>query len=100
VAGKPKKKKAAVRDDEPVFVVVRVDAKTVLIAQAIPPITSARLASKVGSYVPRGSDVVGFDRGFVVTGNRALVSLAGGTLTAGIKIPVPPTPPQRTRRGG
>jgi hypothetical protein len=100
VAARSKKAKTE-SDDEPVFVVVPIDGKRVLIAQAIPAIESAKLAAKVKGFRPTArSGVVAVNQAFIATGSAALVQLAGGTLTAGIKIPTPPPPPPAQLRRG
>jgi hypothetical protein len=76
VARKTRKSKTAA--DERVFLIVAVDAKTVLIAPAMPAIEDAKLAAKVRSIKPkRGAGVQEFPRVLVVTGASALASNFG-----------------------
>jgi hypothetical protein len=96
VAQKPKRSTAA---DEPVFLVVAVDDKTVLIAPAIPAIEDARLAAKVKNFKPKRG-VREAQRVLVVTGNDALFSAFGTLNPAGVYKPPPPPPPKRKSSGG
>ena len=85
--------------DEPVFVLVPIDAKTSLIALAATPIKSTKLASLLANHrVVPGTGIAQFNKAFVATGEKALIRLANGTLEAGVKIPIPIPHPGKTRR--